>query len=319
MKFSNFKEYEKAYTEQYIKKDYEGVIDLLNHGKDLLPQEEYEKNLFIIMLDKARIYTEIPDYKKCISTFMDMTELGFACPLVWKRFEPLKKEERYDELIEKNDLLLEEAKKKAEFKYEVHLPEGYSREKKYPLFLNLHGDGSDGNIEEHSWYWKPEALVKEGFIVVYPQSSQVYCYNGFGWLIDPEVARKEIRTCYEEIARKYSIDNERIIIGGFSGGSMAAADITMYNVIPVRGFVSLCPGEELKTFNKKHTEDAKKRGIKGVIIEGENEIEPTVQEVIHEFDEVGFTYQYHIMDGVGHWYPDDLDERVNKALEFILE
>lgn len=319
MKYTNFKEFEKDYSIPYIQQKYEEVLDLLNHAVDVLPKEEYEKNLFILMLDKARLYSDMSNYKGCLQTFIEMTELGFACPLGWKRFEPLKKEVRYKELIEKNELLLKEAKKNAKFKFEIHLPKDYTEEKQYPLFLNLHGDGADGNIGDHSWYWKPEALVEKGFIVVYPQSSQVYCHNGFGWLIDPLTARQEIKACYEDVAREYSVDNERVIIGGFSGGSMAAADITMFNVIPVRGFISLCPGEKMKTFNKDQTEDAMKREIKGVIIEGEDDIEPSVKDVLDEFNEVGFSHQYHIMKGVGHWYPDDLDKRVNEALDFILQ
>lgn len=319
MKYTSFREFEIVYSKPYSQKMYKEALDLLEKAEEVLPQEEYKKHLFIIMLDKVRLFLELEMYDECISTFNDMMDLRFACPLHWKRFELLEDDPRFNKIKEKNDLLLEEARKRAKFKYEVHLPKDYSDEKQYPLFFNLHGDGADGNIGDHSWYWRPDALVEKGFIVVYPQSSQVYCHNGHGWLIDPLVARREIKTCYENITNEYSIDKKRIIIGGFSGGANAAVDIVMANVIPLRGFISLCPGKSVKSFSKDYTEYATKRGDKGVIIEGENDIEPRVKDMLKEFDKVGFPYKYHVCKGLGHWYPDDLDEIVNEAVEFILE
>lgn len=64
--------------------------------------------------------------------------------------------------------------RKSKFDYIVHLPEDYLREcakeKQYPLFFALNED--DENIKEHSKYWKPDILLKNGFIIVYVQASK---------------------------------------------------------------------------------------------------------------------------------------------------
>lgn len=318
MNYKSFREFEKIYSVPYAQKRYDEVLNLLEHSAELLSNEEYKENLFTIMLDKARIYSELHKSIECFNIIRSMLEKGYSFPLHWKRFDFLKSDKEYQVLKEANENILNQAKENASFKYDVLLPKSYNPNKKYPLFFSLHGDGADGNIPNHSWYWKPDLLLQRGYIVVYPQSSQVYCYNGFGWLIDPILSRKELKNCYEQLLVDYSIDEKCVIIGGFSGGANAAIDIVMANVIPAKGFVALCPGESVMTFEKAAAKKASERGVKGIVFEGENETEAPVQDMIKVFKEVGFPCEYCINKGVGHWYPEDLDEKVIRAVDFII-
>jgi hypothetical protein len=300
--------------------DYDEVLDLLNRSSELISEKEYKENEFTIMLDKARLFSQLHQGTECLNTIRSILEKGYAFPLHWQRFDFLKTEEDYTPIKELNEKLLLKAKSDASFKYEVHLPKAYDPNKKYPLFFSLHGDGSDGNIPNHAWYWRPDSLLQKGYIVVYPQSSQVYCYNGFGWLQDPLKSREEIRNCYKELIEKYSIDENQVIIGGFSGGANASIDIVLADIMPVRGFVALCPGGEmLKSFDKAAVKRAADQSAKGVIFEGEHEIEATVQDMLKVFKEVGFPYEYHINRNIGHWYPGDLGEILIDAVNYIFE
>lgn len=316
MKYNNFKEFEEHYSELCSQKKYEMVLEQLDKAKEVLTKDDYDKNLFTISLDKARIFSELKDNQKCFEVITDTLEKGFSFPIHWKRFDFLRQDKRYSEIERKNELLLKRDREAAEFKYEVHLPDSYDKSKKYPVIFILHGDGADGNIEDLTWYWKHNSLVEQGFIVVYPQSSQVYCYNGFGWLKDPLLSRKEIKDCYEKIKNDYVVDEDNVILAGFSGGAMAVYDFVMADVVPARGFVSLCPGGI--DYERAAIEEATKRGAKGVIMEGEYELEPPIQDLLKELDEVGFSYEYYINKEIGHWYPKDLDEKVNRAIKYLL-
>ena len=57
------------------------------------------------------------------------------CPLHWGLFKQLEKQVRFEKLKEQNELLRSQLQEKSEYKYEVFLPEGYTKVKKYPVFL----------------------------------------------------------------------------------------------------------------------------------------------------------------------------------------
>ena len=87
--------------------------------------------------------------------------------------------------------------------YAVYLPEGYSDEKRYPLFFVLHGDA--GNIDQLSWYWQPETVTRLGFVAAYVQSSQVRNSQNFVWLPNPQIARQDIKHCYELVTSQFPL------------------------------------------------------------------------------------------------------------------
>jgi len=224
----------------------------------------------------------------------------------------------------------------------VYLPEGYTAKKEYPVFFNLHGDGD--NIDSHLNHWKPDRLLKRGFIVVYPQSSEILYHDSYAWckrLFNAErieectgknelydgcisrgcydLAHYEMRAFYEEISQKYSIDQDNIFIGGMSGGATAALEFTMANLFPIKGFITLCPELQPSSLNKETVKMALERGVKGVFMEGEHaRIVDDEEKMMKIFEEIGLPYQSYINKGIGHWYPEDLDEKVEKALRFIM-
>jgi len=346
MGYESFKELEKDYSELYISEKYIEALNLLEKGSESLPKEEIEKNFFIIMLDKANFYKKCNLDEKCIDTLEYLIHNQFVCPLYRRVFEPLSQSLRFAKLKKKNDLLRKQAREKATFQYKVYLPEGYTEDKKYPVFFNLHGDCENMNF--HHDYWGPEVFLKKEFIVVYPQSSQLIFHESYAWLkyaldvkgdepwLDsPNVyrlsetscymkesydkAHSEIKACYEQVSEQYSINKECIIFGGFSSGASTSVEITMANIIPIKGFISLCPDDKPKIFSKAKVEEAIERGVKGVFMEGEQSLPvPDEDDMMKVFDEAGFQYEYYINKGVGHWYSEGLDGKLERALEFIL-
>ncbi|MEW8993315.1 alpha/beta hydrolase [Clostridium sp.] len=315
MKYNKYWEFEGEVTTLYNQKKYREALNLLEHASDYLPKQEFDKYSFGIMISKAEFYCHEEMYEESINVISYLLNKGFACDNDIFYEVHLKEDIRYVELKNKNDLLLAKHNEKTRFKYAVHLPVNYIEGKRYPLFIALHGD--PGNIGEFSEYWRPDEFLKKDFIFVYVQSSQLYRYNGFSWTMNPLISRNDIKECYNLLLQEYSIDEECVIIGGFSGGAITALDITFANVIPIKGFIAIGP-DFSESFTKENVKLAAERGVRGIFMEGEILIPLEEQEeMIKVFKEVDLRYEFYVNKGIGHAIPQDLSDKLNKALSFI--
>jgi hypothetical protein len=106
-------------------------------------------------------------------------------------------------------------------------------------------------------------------------------------------------------------------VGGFSGGAMISVEFALGDVIPLRGFISLCPGSLIDYFDAEKSVAASRRGVKGVIMEGDLDLEPSVQSILKGFHDTGVECKYVINKGLGHVCPVDLTEKLKEAMMFI--
>ena len=316
-KYDRFIDLDRDIDTLYEQERYQEGLDTFIKALNELPKNEIEENFFTIIWNKAVLYTKCDKYDECFELIKDTVDNGYAFPIHFKRFESIMNRLEKSGIVQKNKVLLEKINKDAKPEYEVHLPKDYNPLKKYPLFIGLHGDGMC-SIKEFSGYWKPEVFLDHGYIFAYIQSSQTICYNGYGWLRDIETSRMDIELCYKDIAQMYLIDEEKIDIGGYSGGAIAALDFTMSHILPINGFICLCPEEKTDAFKTENVEFASEQGIKGVFMEGELMLPMKAEdEMMNEFDKAGLPYEYYINKGIGHSVPANFDEKLIRALKFI--
>lgn len=173
--------------------------------------------------------------------------------------------------------------------------------------------------------------------LICPQSSQRIAHNSYVWDIKElyyqyemeekifnieyfemyNSMREELGECYELITQQYSINHDEIIIGGFSGGAHAAIDMALADIIPIKGAILLC-SQRPKSFIEESAKVATQKGIKWVFMEGAKDVAVgDVEEMMGTLNKFGASCQYIINEGVGHWYPDDLENKLEKALTFI--
>ena len=229
-------------------------------------------------------------------------------------FSPLKREKKFQKLLKKNMELLEAAGKKCKPELRIITPSGFRNDKKYPLFIALHGGGE--NLVQFMPRWTSKKL-KEEYIVAYPQSSQLVERNGFSWTENMELSIQEINTAYKNTVNKYPVDTEKILVGGFSSGGVAALEVVLRNTLTVKGFVVLCPAKP-EPFKPTDISSARDRGIRGTMIT--TEMDPRIEqqrEMINLFKQEGLQYQFVVTPNIGHWYPEDLDEKIDQALIHI--
>jgi len=206
--FATYQEMRAQFGTLYKEENFQEGARLLEWALPTFPD-----NVLANSYNLAITYMKLGQHEKCVEA------LKYALDReVWfnkfmfenEMWEPLKNLEGFDAVIARNEALRQDAQKKTKPEFEVVLPDVYEKDKKYPLFIALHGGG--GNIEGFRKVWKSEKLSKE-FITLFVQSSQIISMNGFNWTEDIEISRKEIADAYHKVAGEYAIDKEKVIIG----------------------------------------------------------------------------------------------------------
>jgi len=310
--FVYYQEMREYFGNLYQQKKYKEATEILENHLDRFP-DNLEANTYNLTL----AYGQLKQYEKGINALQYALDRGvwFSSyafePEFWA---PFKKLEKFKKILGRNEKLWQEAQKLAKPDLLVLTPEAYREGEKYPLFIALHGGNS--NIAKFKQVWKSEKMEKE-FITAYVQSSLIVGMNRYTWTVDMEITKKEIIEAYSKIIKKYPVDGKEIIIGGFSAGGVAAMEITLCNSIPVTGFVVLCPGKP-GSFNKENIIEAKARGIGGTILTTEMDPRlPDQKEMVEVLKTEGFQYQFVVTPNIGHWFPEDLDAKIDDAIYHI--
>ncbi|MEN8223592.1 MAG: dienelactone hydrolase family protein [Acidobacteriota bacterium] len=292
------------------KKYREGVILLKAH------YNKYPDHLMSMSFNLAIMYNSIKEYKKGIKVMLNAQKKGiWYSPWVlegefFKGFKPYKK---YKKVLAVNKKLHASAETKAKSFFEIMEPENFDKKKPYPLFIALHG--GDGHIEEFKPRWGSEKLKKE-FIVLFIQSSQMSSMNGYHWE-DTEKAYREVKVAFNKVIEKYNIDNNKIIIGGFSSGGGASLHLSFNGDIPVSGFIALCPALP-ETITGDKISAADKKGVTGTILTTEFDRRiKTHRELADKMKAQGLQYQFVVTPNIGHWFPKDLDKKIDQAIVHI--
>jgi len=310
--FSNYQEMRAHFGTLYQQQKYAEAADLIENYLNRFPD-----HLMANAYNLAFVYGHLEQYQKGIHALQYALDRRIWFGIyafgqdIWI---PYKELEGFGDILTQNEQLRQEAKKLAKPDLVIVTPEGYKKGGKYPLFVALHGGG--GNIAGFKEAWKSEKMKKE-FITAYLQSSQIVAPNGFSWTEDIEMAKEEIVDAYNKIIKEYSIDTDRVIIGGFSSGGIAAMEVTLCHSFPVSGFIVLCPAKP-ESFTDDKILAAKERNVHGSILT--TEMDPRLaeqKEMVEDLKRLEFQYQFVVTPNIGHWFPEDLDVKIDHAIDHI--
>ncbi len=298
----------------YQQKKFHEAARLIERHMDRFPENRMANSYNL-----ALVCLHLGDYEKSLRTLRAAVDQGlwfgkysFEDPL----WEPMKRREGFVEFEKANEALVAEARKKAAPRLEVVQPRGVERGKALPLFLAIHGGNS--NVEEFRTIWTSDTLRRE-FLVAYPQSSQVWAKDRFSWHEDMDLAVREITEAYQKTLSSFRVDSDEIFIGGFSAGGEASLELVLSGVVPARGFIVLCPAKP-KSFTIENIRKAAEKGIRGVLLTTEFDARVEEQkEMAAIMNREGLPVEVFVTPDVGHWFPDDLDRQIERALAFIRE
>lgn len=297
--------------ELYNAKKYDEAADLIERNFDAFPGKEMN-----MAYNMALICKDLGDYKKGIEYLERAHEKGlwFSIYAFQGEFwEPYRDLEGFRKVMARNLEMKDEAQNKAKPKMEIILPENLEEGKTYPLFIALHGGGE--NIESFKPRWK-SALMDREFIIAFLQSSQVSSMDGFAWE-DQEITMKEIGEAFNKIREDYPVNLDEVIVGGFSSGGYASLVVAFLSELPVKGFIVLCPPMP-DNITEADVLKGKEKGIRGTIITTELDRRvPDQRGMADLFKKIGLQYQFILTPNIGHWYPEDLPEMIDRAIEHI--
>jgi len=197
----------------------------------------------------------------------------------------------------------------------VLLPEA-SASDLYPLLIALHGGA--GNKDSNLEYWK--IAPQKGWLVLSPQSTQPLYSGSFSW-IEPEQALADLNFYVEQILKDYPIDQQRVVIAGFSQGSGMAIYAALSGKLKVRGFIgigtywadpeSLDPLAQLARQTKP---------ISGYFIVGEkDQTLNKTREIQRVLDENNIQFEEEVHPDLAHEFPADFESSFDKAIDFIFK
>ena len=267
----------------------------------------------------ALAHTHLEQYDRGVAALARPLEEGIFYG-VWdfnhETWDPYRDRADFRALIVRSDALLNEAQRAAKAEIVMDVPHNYVAGRVYPLFVALHGGGDSIAKFKDNWY---SPRMKSDFIVAYLQSSQLVGMDSYNWTEDIAITKREITEAYQKIAREYGLIEDQTIVGGFSSGGVAALEIALEDAFPIAGFIALCPAKP-EGFIVERLAAAKVRGLRGTLLTTEMDHRVADQkEMDAMMTAAGLPHQFDITPNIGHWFPEDIDARIDQAIEFILQ
>jgi len=218
----------------------------------------------------------------------------------------------FKELVARSVQAWEQERKKIQRDHLLLLPEPPSSSP-YPLMIVLHGRHGDKETNLEQW----EVARRLGWAVLSVQSTQPLYHGAYHW-DDPVMGLQDILFYLERTLKTNDIDQERIVIGGFSQGSGMAIYAALSGSLPVRGFIAGAtwwPDVESLAALASHA-----RNLRGYFICGEKDYtldRAREIQIILQQHKISFTEEFH--PDLGHEFPTDFETSLKSALEFIFK
>ena len=206
----------------------------------------------------------------------------------------------------------------------LHRGRGTEPDARVPLVVVLHGlgDAPRGSFA----YWR-EVADKLGLVIVAPYgATKLGAGMAYGWHreggkghdLDLPAARSAIQRAIEHATAATPVDEQRMILAGFSQG--AALSLRMLADQPERflGAIAFCP-ISAKLDADRWRQATNHRRLKAYfMIGGRDRWSDAGHEALIAVQEGGVTVQSAVFDDMGHEMPIDYVMQQTKALTFIL-
>jgi len=313
-----FAKVEKDVDRLFDQGDYEQALRVLEETYPGLPTDSLHPQMQDMLMSRAFLLSRLKRAEETLRVIQAFHASGYSCPLDWEIFDLVRSLPGYESVAQENECILAAEADHVEPDLRVFLPEHYDAAKAYPLVLLLHGDSQNSDIMQRMW--PIQSMLERDCIVAFIQSTQ-HMYTGHSlWLRDPEVAWKDVLAYYESVCQQHRIDENSLILGGFSGGAITAIDMTFGEALPVAGFICLCPIRKPEHFTSDAVYRAVKRGVRGVFFEGATvwPVEPE-EEMANALRDADMPFKLVLSGGVGHTSPPDFDSKLGDALDYVMD
>ena len=193
----------------------------------------------------------------------------------------------------------------------VILPDDYDPEVPAPLILVLHGRGDSGKNIARAW---DDVANETGAILVAPDALRPL-WTGYEWRFVDESVWYVMLTI-DRIVERYSVDEQRIVLTGFSQGAHVALVTGLRH--PER-FCGLVPVSGDFDSRQETIPEAGERATPRVwlMIGSEDRSAPSYREALKAFRAAGWTAKLRVAKGFGHTFPVRDRSELRRVLEFV--
>jgi len=278
--------------------------------------DEYPDQWFHLSKELVYIREKTGEYEENLSLFAHGHRMGFFYFLhpALPRFKPYLAFPVFEELMDTDRKLYEDALSRSSTHYRVDLPPDFHPGQRYPLFIIFHGGNS--NLKKVTAHWH-EASLEHSYIKVYLQSYRHFDSDAYTWKSGDPRSDADLREIFRELAGAYPIDTGRVVVAGISAGANYAIGMAIRGVIPVTGFITFCPGlpSEMDTILSPSDLCS---DVRGYLVGGEFDFYRESQlRLLERFDGIGLEYEYVLEKGMYHQYPMDEARYIREGLRFI--
>ena len=276
---------------------FDEALDLLNQMKQTTPHRHAETyNYRVWIFNKLNQ----PDHK--MAELLEAAENSIFYPMQDEAYRSgITRHSSFVKLSQQSAQRLSELRVNVESELKLYMPSvGFNDE----ILLILHGDGS--NNESVSELWPASPYLDSGFAVVYLQSTQLFCTNGYHWTGHYAQNRQTIKQAFELIKQHMNSDPANITLAGFSGGAMAAISAVSHGIVAPKKLLAFMPhnGDYVGNVTCRHTQ----------ITIFKAEFDADIDRLYTALKPIANTQQL-LLKGLGHELPDDMASYVLPHLQ----
>lgn len=297
--------------QRYNEGRYQEALDFVNQHAGEAPDETPTTTIWRICLESM---SGQPD--QAIETLAQAVDQG-----LWWHPDALTQDPdlaavqsspRFQTLVDKVRQRYEQERQAARPEMQVFAPPS-DAPRPYPLLIALHGMG--GSLRTTAPRWQP--LAQQGWLVAVPQSSQIVNLGGYIWE-DKALAEAEVAAHLDRLLADYPVDEQRIVLAGFSQGAGLALTWALEGRFPAAGFIAVAPWlekpEEVTVNPDPHTHLPRGYLVTGELDTGHQEVVGKIEDLLHSAC-ISYEREHHIE--LGHSYPPQFMETIQRAINFI--
>jgi predicted esterase len=191
-------------------------------------------------------------------------------------------------------------------------PKDHDPQSPAPLIIALHGYGD--RAEGYPSKWRG-AAAKAGAILAVPQGVR-RVGNGFYWG-NVDEANTILALTIDYVRQSYAVDDERIVLTGFSQGGFMAMALGVRNRDLLIGVIPMAGGYLPEIDSPPPVEGGDPRYY--FMVGARDRNVPEVKMAAKDFKTAGYRVKLRVYPEAGHTFPRRYDFELWRALRFVLE
>jgi len=191
-------------------------------------------------------------------------------------------------------------------------PTGNDATRPAPLVVALHGYG--GRADDYQMLWRG-AAARAGAVLVIPQGVR-RAGSGYSWQ-DPDEAELILELTLEWTRRQVAIDEDRIVLTGFSQGGFIAMALGVRRPELFAGVIPMAGGY-LPQIDAPPAAAATGAPRFYFMVGSLDGVALAVRQAAEDFATAGYQVRLRVLPGTGHSFPRDTVRELSKALRFAL-